>query len=507
MGLRKGHGYEEQIRNTLYQAQMNLHIIYRLKNHLFRKWNRDFLGRKGFTLIGLAVVFFLGASWTSGGQEKNIRPWSKNRNYWQFKGKPLLLLGASDDDNLFQWPAEILIPHLDSMKAIGANYVRNTMSDRKDRGFECYPFKKLENGKYDLEQWNDAYWERFSYFLEETRKRNIIVQIEVWDRFDYSREHWLVHPYNPVNNINYSAGESKLAAAYPDHPGLNRQPFFFTTPNQKNNEVILKYQVRFVEKMLAISLEYDHVLYCIDNETSAEGEWPLFWAQFILDHANAAGKEICITEMWDDWNLRSDQHKRTFDHPDLYAFCDVSQNNQQKGQAHWDNFQWVKKYTASHPRPLNTVKTYGADGGSHGSTKDGLERWWRHLLGGAAAARFHRPTSGLGLSELSMNSVRSARRIEEKVKFWELSPSLQLLSDRQKNEVYLACNPGKAYLLFFTDGGEAGVDLKGYPGKYSLQWVNVRTGQWLKPTKVTGGAVLPLKAPDQLEWIALLLAR
>lgn len=106
-----------------------------------------------------------------------------------------------------------------------------------------------------------------------------------------------------------------------------------------------------------------------------------------------------------------------------------------------------------------------------------------------------------------MNSVRSARRIEEKVKFWELSPSLQLLSDRQKNEVYLACNPGKAYLLFFTDGGEAGVDLKGYPGKYSLQWVNVRTGQWLKPTKVTGGAVLPLKAPDQLEWIALLLAR
>jgi hypothetical protein len=58
-----------------------------------------------------------------------------------------MLLGASSDDNLFQWPAEMLITHLDSMKAVGANYVRNTMSDRQDRGFEFYPFTQLENGK------------------------------------------------------------------------------------------------------------------------------------------------------------------------------------------------------------------------------------------------------------------------------------------------------------------------------------------------------------------------
>ncbi len=50
------------------------------------------------------------------------------------------------------------------------------------------------------------------------------------------------------------------------------------------------------------------------------------------------------------------------------------------------------------PRPLNTVKTYGADGGRFGNNQDGLERWWRHVIGGAASARFHRPDSGLGLS-------------------------------------------------------------------------------------------------------------
>ena len=85
-----------------------------------------------------------------------VQPWKGNPWYWQYKGKPVLLLGASDDDNLFQWPKDILIPHLDSMRNVGANYVRNTMSDRKDLGFELYAFLQLEDGKYDLDQWNES---------------------------------------------------------------------------------------------------------------------------------------------------------------------------------------------------------------------------------------------------------------------------------------------------------------------------------------------------------------
>ena len=122
--------------------------------------------------------------------KKPIQPWSGNPWYWEYNDKPLLLLGASSDDNLFQWPTKKLLSHLDSMKLVGANYVRNTMSDRNDRGFEIYPFKKLKSGKYDLNVWNKEYWKRFEFFLKETSKRDIIVQIEVWDHFDHSRENW-----------------------------------------------------------------------------------------------------------------------------------------------------------------------------------------------------------------------------------------------------------------------------------------------------------------------------
>jgi hypothetical protein len=451
--------------------------------------------------ITIVLIFYFG---TISAKDNRIKPWKENPWFWRYKGKPLMLLGASGDDNLFQWPAKMLVPHLDSMKSVGANYVRNTMSDRQDRKFELYPFKILENGKYDLNQWNDEYWQRFEFFLNETKKRDIIVQIEVWDRFDYTRENWPPHPYNPKNNINYTDAESGLDLEYPDHPGQNKQPFFFTTPKQRNNQVLLKYQKQFVEKMLSYSLKFDHVLYCMDNETSAEEEWAIFWAELILAKAKEEGKQIYVTEMWDNWDLTTDHHKRTFDHPERYAFCDVSQNNQKKGQVHWDNFQWVRYYISTQPRPLNTVKTYGADGGTHGNTKDGLERWWRHVLGGVATARFHRPPSGLGLSELSMNSVKVAREIEKTVKFWELTPGNDLLSEREENEAYLTSKPGEVYIVFFTNGGEVKLDLTTTKSSFTIRWFDIRNGKMVSESKIDGGKIVNLKSPGDLEWVAVL---
>ena len=436
-----------------------------------------------------------------------IQPWAENPWYWEYKGEPVMLLGASDDDNLFQWPKEMLIPQLESMKTVGANYVRCTMSDRQDKGFEVYPFAKNDNGKYDLSRLNNEYFKRFDFFLQETQKRDIIVQIEVWDRFDYSRNHWSVHPFNPQNNVNYSSEESGLALKYPDHPGRNVQPFFFSTPKQQNNEVLLPYQKKRVEKILETAFQYNNVLYCIDNETSGEEAWATYWAKFIQNKANEAEKEISITEMWDAWDLTSEQHKRTFDHPERYAFCDVSQNNQKKGQEHWDNFQKVREYISAHPRPMNTVKTYGADGGRHGNTKNGVERWWRHVLGGAASARFHRPTSGLGLSELSMNCVKVARGIEQIVPFRELEAGNDLLSEREENEAYLASKAGEAYILFFTNGGEVKLDLSDYSNEFIMKWADIRNGNWTNEKVLSGGEHLTVTAPGENEWVVVIRSK
>ncbi len=434
---------------------------------------------------------------------ERIQPWPKNLRYWQYRGQPLLLLGGSKDDNLFQIPD--LKQHLEEMARAGANYIRNTMSDRHDKGFEVYPFKQLPDGRYDLEQWNEQYWRRFENMLRWTHEKRIIVQIEVWDRFDYSRDHWEPHPYNPKNNVNYTYEQSGFAEHYPDHPGRNRQPFFFTTPKQRNNTVVLPYQQRFVDKLLSYSLQYDHVLYCMDNETSGEEAWGAWWADFIRRRAAEAGKKVAVTEMWDAWDLKSEEHRRTLDHPERYDFADVAQNNQKKGQEHWDNFQWVRRHIAKAPRPLNTVKTYGADGGRFGNNRDGVERWWRHVIGGAASARFHRPDSGLGLSPPAVASLVAARKLESLIKLWDVEPANELLSDRRENEAYLAARPGMAYALYFTDGGAVGLDLKKTEGEFLLRWIDIGSGDWGKQETIRGGRVATIQTPGKGHWAAAIV--
>jgi hypothetical protein len=433
-----------------------------------------------------------------------IRPYAANPRYWQYKGKPILLLGGSKDDNLFQIPD--LREHLDLMARIGANYIRNTMSDRPDFGYEVYPFLKRADGRYDLEQWNPEYWRRFSEMLQLTLERNIIVQIEVWDRFDYSQSRWPIHPYNPANNVNYTFEQSGFKREYPNHPGVNDQPFFFTTPDQRNNTVVFRYQQRFVDEMLRRSLPYPNVLYCMDNETSGDEKWGAFWARYIRQKATQAGVDVFLTEMWDDWDITSATHLRTLNHPELYNFVDVSQNNHNKGDLHWDRFQKVRASIAGMPRPINTVKTYGADGGRFGSTSDGIERWWRHLIGGAAGVRFHRPDSGIGLSEPAIASIKAARLVEQRVKFWQTEPANHLLTDRQEAEAYLTARPGTAYALFFPHAGRVGLDLSAYRRRFEVRWISIDRGEPGAVTTVPGGSVLDLQTPAEGRWAATVTA-
>ncbi|HOO99850.1 MAG TPA: hypothetical protein PLV06_07050 [Bacteroidales bacterium] len=425
-------------------------------------------------------------------KETWIRPWSENPGYWQYKGKPVLLLGATSNDNLFQ--NVNLEAHLDSLKAAGGNVIRNTMSDR-DPGDER-AFMRTPEGKYDLNKWNDAYWQRFEKMLALTSERDIIVQIEIWDRFDHSRDQWLTDPYNPCNNVNYTYEEAGLDSIYPLHPGQNKQPFFFTVPELQNNELLLKYQQAFVKKLLSVSLKYDNVLYCIDNETSGVEEWATYWAAFLKE--NSGDKDIYITQMWDNWDVKSATHKRTIDHPERYGFIDISQNSQLTGYTNWENAQYVFSYIKDNPRPVNSTKIYGSDSGSWLSrginTEHAVQTFFRNITGGFASSRFHRPPSGLGLSETSINCLRTVRKAETLVKIWDTDPRMDLLKTNQDNQVYLAAKEDETYLLYFTGPWKCSLDLTGHSGKLTTRWISIETGEWDKTEKIRGGAVVELQS-------------
>jgi len=433
--------------------------------------------------------------------DKRIRPYSANPRYWQYKGAPVLLLGGSKTDHIFL--ADSLEAHLAGMKAVGANYVRCTMSQREAK--ELKPHKLLPDGRFDLDQWNEEYWRRFEKMLEWTAARDIVVQIEVWDRFDFSRENWLTSPWNPDRNINYTRDETGLAAAYPEHPGRDSHPFFHTIPGMPMYEPRLDRvrtaQERFVANILKYSLKHGHVLYCMNNETSTPPEWGRYWISAIRESAAKAGVAVYTTDMFDDgWRGKDAEHIRViFDAADVYTFADISQVNSRSFQAeHWSRMQWLLREIGRRPRPVNNVKIYGGGYARFGTggPEDGVERFWRNLVGGCAAVRFHRPKSGNGLNERAKACIRAARKLESVVRPWDVEPHMELLVNNEPNRAYAAAKPGEQYVVYFPNGGPVELDLRESEDVFDIRWISVGEGDWGDQVekRIQGGSVVRIGA-------------
>ena len=366
----------------------------------------------------------------------------------------------------------------------------------------------MARGSTSLSRPSAEYWRRFEALLAGAQERGIVVQIEVWDRFDFALEPWSLNPYNPANNVNYTQEQSGLATEYPNHPSTNDNPFFRTVPALDGNQAVLRFQRDQVDRLLDIALRFGNVLYCIDNETNGSPEWGRFWAQHIRERGRQRGVEVHTTEMWDAWDLANPMHAHTADHPDLYTFVDVSQNNHQKGQLHWDKLQQRRATLAPRPRPVNNVKIYGADTGRYGSDRDGAERFWRSLVGGAASARFHRPTSGLGLGPLAQAHIRSARMLADAFPFPGATPDSEnrKLLDREPNEAYLTSAGGR-HAVYFPDGGSVRVDLQDEAGRpLKLRWLDVAGSRWVDGAQLDAGSPATLAPPGGGHWVALLVA-
>ncbi len=454
--------------------------------------------------------------------------------YWEVDGAPTLLLGGTADDNLFQ--IEHLHEHLRALKATGGNVIRCTLSSRDEGNVK--PYATDGAGLFDLQEFNPGYWNRLSQLLAWTAELGIIVQVEIWATYDFywGDYGWASNPFNPTANRTYSADQSGLPQVI-DHPAQTAvNPFFESVPALGNNVFLLEFQQQFVDKVLSLTLPYDHVLYCIDNETSVHYAWGEYWAAYLQNAAGMAGKRILVTEMWDSWDpsegkvegalmqspdlggwfaehTNPDLHivsnfRFSLERPDLYAFLEVSNHNAQRGQTHYETAIWVRSQVIDSGilRPINNTKIYGGDLDQiwAGSRDDGRDRFWRNIFAGHASARFHRPPTGMGFDPDAQMNLHSARSLTDSVHLFTMEPANALLGEREADEAYCLVQPDhREVLLYFPSGGEVYLDLKA--GDYTLQGIDVGSAVW-QPTEKQA---LPgtIKAPSLKPWAAVLRRR
>jgi hypothetical protein len=371
------------------------------------------------------------------------------------------------------------------------------------RGEPLWPFLNT-GGRFDLNRWDENYWHCFESFLAETKKRGIITDIELWATFDYARVPWTRNPFNPVNNRNYTAQETGLPAEVGSAPYLSRNPFYHTVPDEGKNPVALRYQQRFVDKILSYTLQSDNVLYCMDNETAGGPAWGAYWARRVRNAATKAGKKVCVTEMFESHDLENAAYRNLTDDPQTYDFIEISQNNHQSGQTHFDKIQGVRQRIVAAPRPLTNVKIYGSDGSAFGTGHEATERFWRDIFAGCASARFHE--KHLGDSELAQRMIRSAREVTSAFDLFHCAPHNELLAERAPNQAYCLANPGKEYAIYFPAAGRVQLHTTGLEGQAELRWYDIEHGTWTEPTHVPDQRSVALSTPGEGPWAVLVRA-
>jgi hypothetical protein len=479
-----------------------------------------------------------------------IMPYLSNPSYWQYGGRPTLLFGGSDRDNIFQWAGDgtKLTDHLDLLRACGGNYIRCTMSSR-EYTVEGYrwdllpcPFAKTD-GKYDLRQWDDVYWNKLRTFLRETKKRGIIVQLEIWDRWNESgNSHrrgsgWYDSPWNPNNNVTYDWSDSPLLKE-------GKTDFYnaIHMAAMEKDPVLLPLQQRFVEKIIdeVIGGGYGHVLFQIDNESGIGNdslEPDPYWARFIGAYAKSKATSfrayVCTSRRFHSPTPRRVMNFQDWDNPEMHIpivntafnYCDISQNNGNSGQQHYDNLLWYRlKILEYGARPINHVKCYhfnwptGVSFQERTSPSDGEAgaKFWRVVFGGGASVRFHRHTparpgglrEGFGLTPEAQSHIRSLRMLVDAMHVFSMEPRNDLLSQRSSNEAYCLAEPGRQYAVFFTGDGDGRVriDFAALQSRLELRWLNVAESRWETETTISHRRGYKLEAPGSGHWIAVMTA-
>jgi hypothetical protein len=152
------------------------------------------------------------------GQAIQISP--ENRHYYLFEGKPTVLITSAEHYGAVINLAFDYVPYLDKLKAHGLNYTRiypGAMFESTGKFISGNPLgvkprdlivpwarsnqPGYVNGgnKFDLDQWNPAYFTRLKDFIAKAAERRIVVEICFFNS-QYS-DSWPISPLYYENNI------------------------------------------------------------------------------------------------------------------------------------------------------------------------------------------------------------------------------------------------------------------------------------------------------------------
>lgn len=392
--------------------------------------------------------------------------------------------GGSDPPPVFDYVA-----YLDFLEANNHNFFRlwsweesRWTVETTDNNYWFYPmpYQRIGPGtaqdgkpRFDLNQFNQAYFDRLRERVVAANERGIYVAIVLFNGWSVANNKggfgdnnpWRGHPFNESNNINGIDGDANN-----DNSGEE--------VHELGNTAVTAFQEAYVRKVIDTVNDLDNVLFEISNEShSGSQAWQYHMINFIknyeatlpqqhpvgmtVEYPNGSNNELYNSPA--DWISPNGD----VNNPDLADGSKVILADTDHLCGICGNRQWVWK---SFTQGENPIFMDGYDGAGYGV--------------GGAGFDFNDPT----WVSLRQN-LGYARSYAQRVDLATMAPRPDLASTGY------ALASDKAYIVYSPSGSSVQVDLTATAGWLTVEWLNPATGEVFTGAAVEGSAVRNFLVP------------
>lgn len=450
--------------------------------------------------------------WGTAGEEARgpLRAHPTNPRYFtDGTGKAIFLTGSHTWDSLQDWggptPNFDYSAYLDLLSGHGHNFTRLWIwestggNTSRSNAIAPMPWARTDPGvaadgepKFDLDRFNDAFFDRLRSRVMAARDRGIYVSIMLFQQYFNLR----THPFAASNNVNGLSADL-------NGDGDGREIHTLGHP------AALACQEAFVRKVIDAVNDLDNVLYEIGNEFERHTiEWQHHMINLIHAYEREKPKQhpVGMTSTG-----RSGTAPPRITNAELFASpADWISPHNERGQ------NYASDPPAADGRKIVLADSDHLEGILGATDAETYRRWiWKSLFRGVHPMLMDAIQNGIpGWEKEAWNQTSNpalpaareamgrARAYAERLELAALVPRSDLASTR-----YCLAIRGKEYVVFLPEGGEATVDLSAASGKFAVEWYRVEDGKSQAGDNIVGGKEIQLASPWSEHDVVLRLVR
>ena len=452
---------------------------------------------KFFFLLALTIKAIC-----AGAQPVAIHP--DNPHYFLYRGQPRFLITSAEhygavlnlDFDYKKYLETLHSEKMDYTRVFTGVYIENSESF----GIERNPLAPLNNrlitpwarsdqsgyinggNKFDLDQWNPAYFERLIDFVGLAEQYGVIVEVTLFSSI-YKEGYWRYAPFYHENNVNHT-------------DSLDRQ-----VVHTLDNGNIFKYQEAMVRKIVSELNPFDNVIYEIQNEpwSDQQGkEMRLNMAVNPKEQMKWFGRSNQASEASLEWQqriteiIRAEELNLPKKHLIAQNYCNYWQPiGLVEENIDIMNFHYVLpmalEYNYGHNRPIS----FDESGFAGKMESEYRKQAWRFMLAGGAIfnnldysfvpgyedGTFEKNESpGSGTAALR-DQLRILKETLRGSSFVKMKPARELVIRAPGFYYQVLADPGSEYLVYLEGEGACNLDLEVPEANYTISWIDPLDGK------------------------------